>query len=227
MSFYLKKFGLLHMIVVSGAHLLFLEKLIITLGLRAKIFVYPLMILFCLVTSLQAPVLRALVAIFLNDVNDRFHLFWRPVQITWLSGIFLWLLFPDWIHSFSFLLSWACALALALMAGQSAFKKQLFLYLFLGLFLLPLQTSHPISILLNLLFAPLIGFLLFPTSLFAFFIPAFTQIPDTLWAVLFRILEWLHQGVESVSLQYPISLLTLWAVLWLTHLLLEIWRQPR
>ena len=49
----LKKFGLLHLIVVSGAHLVFLERLMHMIGLRAKFFSYFVMCFFLLITQAQ------------------------------------------------------------------------------------------------------------------------------------------------------------------------------
>jgi predicted membrane metal-binding protein len=219
---YLKKFGLLHLIVVSGAHLLFLEKLVHSVGLRAKTFVYPLLILFSLVTLLQPPITRALIAIFLGDLNVRFRLFWHPVQIIFFSGILCWLLFPSWIHSFSFLLSWSCSLILCLVSGYASWKKHLAIYFFMCFFLLPLQTPHPLSILLNMFLAPVIGLCLFPASLLAFAIPSATSLVDPLWSALYHGLQWMDRHLDSASLHHPTTPLILWTFLWTVHLAYEL-----
>jgi predicted membrane metal-binding protein len=215
--FYLKKFGLLHLIVVSGAHLLFLERLMSLVKLRSKLLIYPILVLFSLISLFQPPIVRGLLGLALSDINVRFRLFWSPAQIVFLSGLMSWLLFPSWIESISFLLSWSCSLALCLVSDTKGIKREVIIYCFISLFLLPLQTPHPISILMNLLVAPAIGFILFPASLVAFVCPPLVMVTDSLWSVLFSSLELMNPHIDGLSLHHPTPLLTLWLLLWSTH----------
>ena len=182
--------GLIHLTVVSGAHLLFLEKLwrripwppfIKTKGLLFLLTIYALS------TRLQAPVLRALFSFCLSRCSESFKLFWNPGLITLLSGLFCLLCKPSWVDSFSLQLSVLACLLLNF--SISPIKKCFFVYLFILPIINHWQSLHPFTVLVNWMLAPLISSLLFPLSFLSPFFPVLYPLTDSLWSFLLKMLK--------------------------------------
>lgn len=185
--------GLIHLTVVSGAHLLFLEKLwkrfpwpsfIKTNGL------FCLLICYALTSRLQAPVLRALFSFCLFRFSHSQKLFWNPNLITLLSGLFCLLYQPAWINSFSLQLSLLACLLLHF--STSPIKKCFFVYLFILPIINRWQSLHPFTVLINWIFAPVISGLLFPLSFLSPFFPFLYPLTDSLWSFAIQILKFLE-----------------------------------
>lgn len=190
--------GLVHLLVVSGGHLVFLERILhvfFSKVPRFQFFLGFLLFVFTLLTGFQPPCVRAFTHWCLQRYSKRTRLFWRPWQTTLISGLGLLLLFPNWLSSYSFLLSWGCALAVSV-RSKGVIRKQITLYVTLLPFLLPLSAPHPYSIILNLFITPLFGLLIFPLGIFHFAIPQVTSVLDLAWLYLVK-------GLEHVSKYMP------------------------
>jgi len=204
--------GLIHILVVSGSHLLMLKNWVRTRWLQL-----PILALYCWTTGLQPPVVRAFVQVILKVLVDRFALQWSPTNLIFMSGLVTWSLNPLWIKSMSFQLSWICALGLSLTVGQSLLIRSLALYLGTSLLLAQFHWPHPISILMNALVAPVIGGLLFPLSLLAFALPAITFVTDPFWKVVLFLCRIATEG----NLMFPsviIDSLEIWILIWFLHI---------
>lgn len=163
--------ALYHLIVVSASHLIFLTTLLefLFLGIpKSGILVF--MTLFTLFTGFQPPVLRALFSFILDEVNQRQFLHWTKAQIILLSSICCLLVFPHWLNSYSLLLSTLASLALTLSSNR--WLQAVFVYLCTVPVLLGWGQLNPISILINILLAPLLSGLLWLASFAAFISPA-------------------------------------------------------
>jgi hypothetical protein len=182
--------GLIHVIVVSGSHLIFLEEGL-SLVIRGNRWVatslrWALLLLFALASNLQPPITRALVhRAWAFTINRRGqHL--KGLHLQLLSGLTTLAFFPGWWSSLSFLLSWLCALALSFpLPSKNPLWRAFLVYVLLVPALLAVQTPQPASILFNALFAPLLGAALFPLSLLGFFHPWFALLSDWSWRSLF------------------------------------------
>lgn len=190
-TFDLRVSGLLHLIVVSGSHFLVLlsvMKLVFS-GRLSVIAQFLALLLLTLVTQFQAPGVRALFHIGLQNLNKKWKLNWLPSQTCLLTGLLSLTFCPDWWSSPSLRLSWAASLALSV-NPQDILRTQLRIYLFLFPLLLPFSFSHPISVPINLLLSVPLGFLLFPLSLLAFLVPGLSKIVDLLWQGLEWTVSW-------------------------------------
>lgn len=225
----LKLSSLLHMIVVSGTHLIVLEQILKKISefapkIRALI---PFVILgFVFITLLSPPAIRALMHYFITKTNTNKKLFLRPVQLSWLSTLLVLAVFPEWIYSLSLLLSTAASLGVSLIFNShvSLIKKHTLIYLFMALFLLPIGIPHPLSILFNVVLVPVFGGILFPLSLICFFIPCLTFITDFLWDVLSRFLQTLTMGLAPLY-QSEVNLGILWIGLFFLQFYLALYPQ--
>lgn len=174
--------GLIHILVVSGAHLLFLESLLYWLPLRWRIAALGF---YCWLTGFGAPVLKA----FLRRIVECWL---RPKGFSGLQmeagAVLATLCFcPAWIFSRSLQMSWMCALAmqlprwLAWAAADQALKAYVLLFVFCG--------SPVVTVAWNTLLAPLVGFVLFPLCLVAVVLPFVVPLVDGCWDVFLFLLR--------------------------------------
>lgn len=183
--------GLIHLMVVSGAHLIFMEKLWMKCPLPffKKTGLFFLIVFYALITHLHPPVVRALFSFFLFQMSHSKKLFWSHPLVTQLSGIFCLIYSPQWISSFSLQLSWLAALAYGI--SSSPLKKAFIIYLVAFPLISQWQFLHPLTVLVNWLLSPIIGFIMLPlsfvTALFSFLQP----LSDTVWSLIFLILKWI------------------------------------
>ncbi|MCE3010863.1 MAG: ComEC/Rec2 family competence protein [Proteobacteria bacterium] len=141
--------GLYHLLVVSGSHLTFLTLALELSSTRSwipKAIQKQALFFYCLITDLQAPLLRAFFQWFLQD-----H--WSSRNSLLFSGILCLLFFPSWIHSWSLYLSWLASAALGLRPWPLAWTQLMMSW--------PLRPFSMLSFLNNLWLAPLLSLSLF------------------------------------------------------------------
>ena len=207
------KTGLIHLLVVSGSHLICLEEWVRFSSRRAQkysdAFVFSALVIFTAMTLASPPVLRAFVSWSLNWLSLRFRLSWTRVQIVTVAG-FATLCACRTRWDFASLgLSWVAALAIAVAGSMfagvrrvsdvrspsfwrdrvekfraevlAAVRTHAVIYVTLIPALLPLGVPSSFSILCNLVFGPVMGFILFPVSLLGF--AGFASLADHAWSI--------------------------------------------
>ena len=172
--------GLIHLMVVSGAHLALLEILIQKISKRA---VGPFLIFYSFMTGLQPPVVRALVRRLLRPTSHEYG--FSSVHMELVTTLVILILYPPWLTSRSFLMSWMCGLAIASPRWSKHFDIPIKCYVFL----LPFCWLTPVTLFWNALLEPAIGLVLFPLSLGILLIPPIHIISDWGWRWLLRILS--------------------------------------
>ena len=214
--------------VVSGAHLLFLEKLWIKLPLpffkKSGLFIF--LVFYALITQLHPPVVRALFSFFLFQLSRSYKFFWSHPLVTHLSGILCLIYSPHWVHSLSLKLSWLAALAQGI--SSSPFKRALFTYVIVFPIVSQWQFLHPLTVLINWLAAPFIGFIMLPlsfvTALFSFLQPFSDSLWETLFFILTRLNRILPDGPEfSVFQQFQDLIWFYIGVVFLISYTINIW----
>ena len=195
--------GLIHLTVISGAHLIFLKSFILKWPLPnflKKPLILLFLIFYALCSHLHAPVLRALFSFFLFELADRFKLFWNPFLILFLSAFLCLLYRPELRDSFSLQLS---VLASLLYYGsKNSLSKCLFIYGFTLPIINHWQELSPLSVLSNWILAPIISAVLFPLSVLCPFCPFLYPITDWLWMTMIQLLRALQFFQEQKSLFY-------------------------
>ncbi|HEX4923650.1 MAG TPA: ComEC/Rec2 family competence protein [Bdellovibrionales bacterium] len=209
--------GLIHLLVVSGTHLIFLSELLRRAGIQRFEIHAAILSGFVVMTGGQAPALRALAALILGALSRWLGLSWSHLDVTLASGMLLWALFPELITKLSFLLSWAAALSLSL-TGGGGLKRHIAMFAFLYPVLAPLAPPHPASIFFNWLFAPVVGSFLFPASLAATLVPPLATASNLLWSVTETVLTTLAMGLTPLPPADPPPRAALWVYLWSLHL---------
>ena len=200
----LRTVGLYHLLVVSGSHLVFIEILLLFLfkpmGRLGQWLTFATLIFFTLICNLAPPVTRALISFMLRKVNEESKLFWSAHHLALASGILTLLLFPAWLSSLSFIMSWCAALFVSLPA-KSSWQKHLVIFLGLTPIVCGLQPLHPVTGLINWSLAPLLGFILLPLCFVAFIFHPATYLVDLVW--------WFFDKLTArVALEIPLQDLT-------------------
>ena len=109
-----KKMGMFHILIISGAHLIFLNKLLVLLSLNRATVGVRLLLLFLFVfqTQFQITALRAWIFLVFNFFNKKLKLFIKPTELIFLSVLFCLTISPNQYHSFSLILSWLACLGI-------------------------------------------------------------------------------------------------------------------
>ena len=193
--------GLIHLMVVSGAHLLFLEKMMNVLPRwpLKTIFVLCVLVTYALIAELHPPIVRALISISLHKLSRQLQMHWSSRWVVMFSGILSVVIQPQWIQSMSLQLSWIGALAFA---STPAKKITIMAPIMSYLLLLPMISQwnmlHPLSIGVNWVLFPVLSITLFPLSVFSFLFPVFYTVTDPLWSLLIHTLTWIQPFLQQI-----------------------------
>ncbi len=210
--------GLLHLVVVSGAHLIFLEQFLkkIFQKIPQKAFIICIFLfIYSLFTGFKAPVARALTQYLFNRLLQIKKFYLTQTQTTHLSGWFLLILFPEWADSISLLLSWSATFVLSALSECHLRKKIILSNTLVYLFIIPYlisftQIPHPTSILFNSLISPIIGATLLPLGILSIAIPPLSHLSDWLLYSLFTLLDLFSNSISGTIIWIKIDLLHQW-----------------
>ena len=203
--------GIAHLLVISGAHLCYIESSIGKLCqlLRWPQFFFSLLFLslFALMTNGSPPVVRALSALLCRNLSSKYSLHWSPPLICFLSGLICLGFQPQWWHSLSLVLSWLATLILTFPIRNSWLSLSL-----LYMALIPFTwawgyTPHPMSIVLNVLIAPVFLGVLLPLSFLSVVWSPLEVIYSELWNLLLKLLHLfshLFPGTPHNSSLFPL-----------------------
>lgn len=214
--------GLIHLLVVSGAHLHFIDRWMQLLPARLRL---ALLGVYCWLTGFGAPVVRAWLRRFCDGVGRPIGL--SPLQTELFTLALLLALIPDWLFSRSFLMCWLCALAMTLPPLIPKYPT-LSLSLVCYVLLWPFCPSAPITILCNVLVTPFIGALLFPLSALAAIVPCVVPLTDQMWRVLLVVLDHFPTAPPAPIVTFSKGLFLYPLTLHLILLIAEVpWRRAR
>ena len=184
--------GISHLFALSGLHvsifssiLLFILKKLRFKEILNYVLIFIFLLLFSFITGFSPSILRATLLFFLLGINKVFYLNIRTLDILYLVCIILAIINPFIIYNLSFILSFTAAFFL-IFSSDLLKGKNYFVSLF-KVSLLSYFASLPLSIyyfgytnllgtILNLVFVPLVSFVVFPLTLLTFIISKFYSI---------------------------------------------------
>lgn len=173
----LKGFGLVHLLVASGANIHFANGFIKFLPYKFRpIFKFVLFSILLLASGLEAPLLRAFIQIELKSFSDKKSLGLGHFRRVTFANLIYLILFPWDLFSLSFQLSAVASYSLALLT-KNIFTLHLLIFLLMSPLLAQFQIQDPISILCNLIIAPILGPILLCV---AFTVGPFPDLAETL-----------------------------------------------
>ncbi len=204
--------GISHLFALSGLHVsifsLILMKLLNKLkvnNLKKYVLVFIFLLFFSFISGFSPSILRASLLFFLLGINKIYNLEIKTINVLYIVFIILALINPFIIYNMSFILSFITTyfiiLATDMLNGKnyiiSLFKVSLLSFITnIGLSLYYFNYINPLGVLLNLLFVPLVTFLVFPLTLITFVFPFFSGI----LGLLTGIMEWLSINLSKFSL---------------------------
>lgn len=184
--------GISHLFALSGLHvsifssiLLFILKKLRFKEILNYVLIFIFLLLFSFITGFSPSILRATLLFFLLSINKVFYLNIRTLDILYLVFIILVIINQFIIYNLSFILSFTAAFFL-IFSSDLLKGKNYFVSLF-KVSLLSYFASLPLSIyyfgytnllgtILNLVFVPLVSFVVFPLTLLTFIISKFYSI---------------------------------------------------
>lgn len=187
--------GLIHVFVISGAHLVFLRQLMIPF--LPSPLVPGILLLYTLMVGAQPPVMRAWLALFVVSLASSKKI--TPGLL--FAAVALTSLVFDPVQSgLSMALSWTAVSVLIWAGGRKSQWLQLvLLYMTLLPLLLGLQIPHPSTILVNALISPVIFCVLLPISLVTWVIPWLELPVAMIWELFFSLLQFLTSVIPPPS----------------------------
>jgi predicted membrane metal-binding protein len=222
--------GLIHLFVVSGAHLILIEKLLQKLPedyRPNKNLLLALLIAYGFLCNLNAPITRSLVTYSVSFFLNSKKINWPPHFKIFISGLLTLLLNYHWLSSLSLQMSWMAGLLVAVSTlffqKKSLFFKQSLFFLMLLPTLVFFQLPSFIVVLCNLVLAPLLEFVLFPLGLAVWFFNFLYPVFDY-FIILFRTLL---QKLELDFLVQPATtppqlIFFNWLLILIAHLLFHL-----
>lgn len=218
----LVKSSLIHIFIVSGSHLIFLDRFLSILKIPLFLRFMGLG-LYSLVVGWQAPAVRALASLGMRAGLRHMGLSFPGDLVVLACGLLALTLFPAWWRSLSFQMSWCAALALSFpsILGLSSRSWKSLLYsqfLILGI-MAPLLwgwgSLHPTGVLSNLFLGPVVAVILLPLS----FLALFHESLLTIFAKVLLLFEFtLTSVVEPVPLPDESALPTSFFWIWIFFL---------
>lgn len=184
------KLGILHLLVISGAHLIFLEHLLSKLSAKSgrltEGFITLFLLIYLLYTGASPPVVRAFSGFLWKKANRKWKLHLSPILIQLSAGLSVLVLIPEWVLSPSFLLSLLASVLMGIVPSNNRLYQSLGMYLLMAPYFGGICGLSPFSIIANLFIAPVWMYIMFPLTLLLIPFPIFSPLIDSLWSLFFE-----------------------------------------
>ncbi len=205
--------GISHLFALSGLHVSIFSLVLLKILKKLKIgelsryiIIFLFLILFSFITNFSPSILRASLLFFLLGINKTFYFFIKTENVLYLVLDILVIINPFIIYNISFLLSFITTYFIVIGSDlindksyiKGLLKTSTIAFIgSLGLTLYYFNQINLLSIILNLLFVPLVSFIIFPLSILSFILP----ILNNLFVLLINILEKLSLLLNNISLK--------------------------
>ncbi len=216
----LSKTSLIHLFVISGSHLILFESVLRFLRMPDYLRI-AVLAFYTLATGWQPPTVRALFSLGLRHLLSRHKCFLPGDLQTLLAGLVLLFFFPAWWDSLSLLMSWCASLALCTPGLfrlknnlTKALTSQVAIWSFMLFPLWGIGSLHPLSLLYNILLAPLISYLLLPLSFLAIAHPWCLAIFENVLNFFSHLLRLFSEPILSEDgTSHPVQVLWIWILI--------------
>ena len=204
------KIGIIHIFSISGMHISLLASIILSVLNKIKksdknnLVVIIFLIFYLILTNYQASIIRSIVFYIVINLFKISKLKVNTLDSFFISISLILLFIPKFIYNIGFLYS--SSVSFSLIFYKNKFNKNYILNLLYVSFIsflisLPITISlnyqvNVLSIFINLLFVPLVSFILYPLALISFVLPFIC----TLFNFFISITEFLSSMISSVSI---------------------------
>lgn len=198
-----RQLGISHLFAISGMHITLLSGILLKLLKKFKVeeskrylIVIIFLISYLLLVGFSLSILRAVLFFILFSINQIYYFYIKPVHIFILTLSICLFISPYFIYDVGFLYSFGISFSLIIFSDILNKPKHYLSKLFITS-LISFLVSIPISlyffyqinfmsIIYNLFYVPFITIIIFPLSIFTFFIP----ILDSIFLFFINTLEW-------------------------------------
>lgn len=205
--------GISHLFALSGLHVGIFSFILMKILSKLKIkkvynylFIFIILLMFAFITGFSPSILRSILLFFLLGINKIYNLNIRTINILYLTFSIIVLVNPFIIFQIGFILSFITTFFLILTSYLIENKNYLQSLLIvsaisfissLGVSIYFFGSINPMGIILNLIFVPLVSFIIFPLSLIVYIFPILSNILN----ILTNIMENLSLFLTKVKLE--------------------------
>ena len=180
--------GITHLFALSGLHVSMFSSFLLYLLKKIKlseklsfIFTSLFLIFFSFIASFTPSILRAVIFFILSGINEIYYFFIKPKYLLFITFIILTMINPLYIFNTGFILSFTITFFILLNNENKKNSSVLYISFISFLASLPIviNLSYEINIIglfNNLLFIPLVSYIVFPLSLICMFVPSIINI---------------------------------------------------
>lgn len=196
--------GLIHLFVVSGSHLVLIERTLSKLGRRLFIpteIVHMILIIYIFVCNLNPPIVRSYLFIIVLEISKKYFLQLKTHNALLAASLMGLALQPHWITSLSYQMSWIAGLTLIyideIYKKSHVLIKNFLFYLHFYLTMLFLGLPQLVTVLISTVLSPLLEYVLFPLAFLVF-----------IWSDLGALFDFLIHSLKFCLSQFELTSLT-------------------
>lgn len=201
-----QKNGVSHLLAISGMHVSFLISFLENKFKIKSVFLINIILwLYCYLVSFSVGVLRVVIFKTIKSIFNGFRVNHNNLIILLLTLIVMLFINPFYLFNYGFLFSFIITFAIIRFGSREGYFKSLIkISLISFLFSLPLTISlnyeiNMMTIFNNLIFVPLITFIIFPLALCAFLIPLI----EPLLNFSLLILDYVNKSLPVFNIVFP------------------------
>ncbi len=227
--------GLIHLFVVSGSHLILIQKLLNQISpLFFKKINYAVLLLVLLTYAAMClfnpPVTRSFIFLFFSITLHRRHQYWPKHYVLLIAGLATLALNYQWMTSMSLQMSWLAALVLEIYAQKfsstSFFVRQLIFYSLFIVCYMGLGFPQLSTIIVCVVLTPALEYILFPFAILTVMFHPFEPLFSGLLMALNTLLKSFEFYSRPSFLEVPTVTYLNWLIIFICHFLL-FFRKPR
>ena len=213
--------GIFHLFCISGMHIsiitIFLSKILKKFKYK-NIIIYLFFLFFIFITNYQISIIRSCLSKIFSNINSKYKLNIASKDRLILIVIFLLIINPFYINNtgfrFSTLISYSIINYSYLLEDKSYIKKSLIISFISFITSIPLLINNYysvnfLSILLNIIYVPIVTFIIFPLSIIDLMIPI-----DNIYSFIINIFENISIYINNINiLNIPFSKIPIYLVI--------------
>ena len=213
--------GIIHLFCISGMHIsiitIFLSRLLNKFKYK-NIVIYLFFLLFIFLTNYQISIIRSCLSKIFSNINSKYKLNISSKDRLILIIIFLLIINPFYIKNtgfkFSVLISYSIINYSYLLEDKNYIKKSLIISFISFITSIPLLINNYysvnfLSMFLNIIYVPIVTFIIFPLSIINLIIPI-----DNIYSIIINIFENISINLNNINLlNIPFSKIPIYLVI--------------
>ncbi len=183
--------GLIHLFVVSGSHLVLIERTLSKLENKfymASEITHLILLIYIFVCNLNPPIVRSYLFIVILGLSKKYFLHFKTHNALLAASLIGLILQPQWITSLSYQMSWIAGLTLIyideIYKKSHLLIKNLLFYLHFYLTMLFLGLPQVVTVVISTVLSPFLEYVLFPMAFLVFLYSDLSVLFDFLIQIL-------------------------------------------